>query len=157
MKARGYYIDQLIDKLASDGGKLIKQAFTQADYDKNKTQNLHDSYGSAVYYEYKLIPRSKRFLERLATSSKYDPYENEYITGRRAVEEFLGQYRPTDDGLQLVVVVVMFYGSILEQGKQGGLGRKYKVITQIGDDVISLADKIKGAKVQIMQDGRING
>lgn len=157
MKKRGYYIDKLVNKLAEDGEKLIRQAYAQADYNKNKTQNLHDSYGSAVYYEHKLIPSSKRFLEKLATSSKYDPYANEYITGRRAVEEFFGQYRPTDDGLQLVIVVVMFYGGILERGGQGGLRRKYKVITQVGDDVVALANKIDGTRVQLIQNGRING
>lgn len=156
-KVSSRYIDDLAKKLANDGESIIRKAFQQANYDKGKTQNLHDSYGSVVYYDYKIYPNSKRFLSVLSTSSKYDPYTDQYITGRRAIEEFFGTYRPSDDGMQLVIVVAMFYGEIIEQGKQGGLGRKYKVIMHVGDDVMALANKIKGTRVQLIQNGRING
>lgn len=157
MKLSSRYADDLAKKLAKDGESIIKKAFEQANFDKGKTQNLHDSYGSAVYYNRKIYPNSKRFLSALATSSKYDPYDDQYITGRRAIQEFFGTYRPSTDDMQLVIAVAMFYGEIIEQGKQGGLGRKYKVIMHVGDDVIALANKIKGARVQLIQDGKING
>lgn len=152
MKIKSGYLNNFAMKLASDGEKLIQKAYTMADYDKNKTQNLHDSYGSAVYYNRKLYPGTKRFFTKKATTSKYDPYEDEYITGRRAIENFFGTYRPATDDFQLVVAVAMFYGGILEKGLQGGqISRKYKVISMIGDDVRKLADKIGGARVETIQ------
>lgn len=152
MKIKSGYLNNFATKLASDGEKLIQKAYTMADYDKNKTQNLHDSYGSAVYYNRKLYPGTKRFFTKKATTSKYDPYEDEYITGRRAIENFFATYRPATDDFQLVVAVAMFYGGIIEKGLQGGqISRKYKVIMMIGDDVRELADKIGGARVEAIQ------
>lgn len=149
MKIKSGYLNNFAMKLASDGEKLIQKAYTMADYDKNKTQNLHDSYGSAVYYNRKLYPGTKRFFTKKATTSKYDPYEDEYITGRRAIENFFGTYRPATDDFQLVVAVAMFYGGIIEKGLQGGqIRRKYKVIMMIGDDIRELADKVGGARVE---------
>lgn len=152
MKTKSGYLNNFAMKLASDGEKLIQKAYTMADYDKNKTQNLHDSYGSAVYYNRKLYPGTKRLFTKKATTSKYDPYEAEYITGRRAIENFFATYRPATYDFQLVVAVAMFYGGILEKGLQGGqILRKYKVISMIGDDVRELADKIGGARVETIQ------
>lgn len=150
------YIHDLAMKLANDGANIIEKAFNEADFNKNKTQNLHDSYGSAVYYNGELYPKSTRYLTKLAAESKYDPYQQEAITGRRAIFEFFQDYTPSSDGMQLVIAVAIFYGSILEKGT-GTLRRKYKVITQVGDDVMELATSIKGAKVQLMQDGKVNG
>lgn len=152
MKLRNKYWDKFAMKLADDGERLIQKAYSMADYNKNKTQNLHDSYGSAVFFNRKLYPGTKRFFTKKATTSKYDPYEAEYITGRRAIENFFGTYRPATDDFQLVVAVAMFYGRILEKGLQGGqIARKYKVISMIGDDVRQLADKIGGARVETIQ------
>ena len=53
------YIDDLAKKLAIKGRNLIEKAYLDADYNKNKTQNLHDSYGSAVFYNGELYPNSK--------------------------------------------------------------------------------------------------
>lgn len=157
MKLQTSYIRDMAMKLADSGEEIIKKAFQEADFDKNKTQNLHDSYGCAVFYDRKMYPNTMRFMSQLASSSKYDPYDDQYITGRRAIQEFLGQYRPSTDDMQLVIAVAMFYGEIIENGKQGGLGRKYKVIMHVGDDVLELANKISGAKVQLIQNGKING
>lgn len=135
------FINKLAMKLADDGQRLIESAYIQADYDKTKTQNLHDSYGSAVFYKRELYPGTKRFFTKMATTAKYDPYQHEYITGRRSVEEFLGTFRPQSNGMQLVVVVTMFYGGILEAG-QDPLRHKYKVIFTVGDYLKELARKI---------------
>lgn len=146
------YIDKTAMQLAEDGYKLIIKAYMEANYDKSKTQNLHDSYGSAVYYNRTLYPNTKRFFSQLATTSKFDPYQDQNITGRRAIEEFFGTYRPNDAGLQLVVVVAMFYGGILERN----LRKKYKVIFMIGDDVKKIASKIKGATVSKIERDKVS-
>lgn len=144
------YIDQLAKKLADDGRRLIERAYLQADYNKNRTQNLHDSYGSAVYYNNQLYPNTKRYFSKAATTSKYDPYANEAVTGRRAIDDFFNEYNPTTDGLELVVAVAIFYGEILERGG-GNLRRKYKVISMIGDDIRELAQKVGDARVSTIQ------
>lgn len=146
------YINDIAMKLAEDGYGLIVKAYLEANYNKGKTQNLHDSYGSAVYFNKALYPNTKRFFSELATTSKYDPYEDRNITGRRAIEEFFNSYVPDNDGLQLVVVVAMFYGGILERN----LRKKYKVIFMIGDDVKKLASKIKGATVSKIERDKVS-
>ena len=44
------YIDDLAKKLAIKGRNLIEKAYLEADYNKNKTQNLHDSYGLSLIH-----------------------------------------------------------------------------------------------------------
>lgn len=156
MKVQSNYVQQLAMKLASDGQKLIEKAYLQADYNKNKTQNLHDSYGSAVYYKRKLVSGTKRYFTQMANEPKFDPYDDTYITGRRAIDEFLGTFRPPNDNMMLVIAVAMFYGSILESG-ESPLHRKYKVISMIGDDVHLLAAKIQGSRVKNISRNVVNG
>ena len=151
MKVSSNYVHQLAMKLASDGDKLIHQAFEEADYSKNETQNLHDSYGSAVFYNGKIYPQTTRFLDRLATD-KGVKVNGRYITGRQSIEEFFSKYNPPSKGMQLVVAVALFYGGILEGG-ESPLKRKYKVIFMIGDDISLLSSKIKGSKVKTIGNG----
>lgn len=141
-------------KLANDGQRLIERAFLQADFKKDKTQNLHDSYGSAVFYDGKLFPGTKRYFSKMATKPRYNSstQSNEY--GRDEINKFFDTYRPSDDSMQLVVVVAMFYGGILESGV--GLKRKYKVIFMVGDDLKALAAKIKGSSVMKIERGRVS-
>ena len=47
-------IRRLIDELAEDGRKAIQTAYENRDF-TNRTYNLHDSYGSAVYYNGVLV------------------------------------------------------------------------------------------------------
>lgn len=149
MKVKGNYIRAMINKLTDDGQKLINKAFEQADYSKNKTQNLHDSYGSAVYYNGSLVNGTMRFLTSRAAYGKYNDRTDRIEYGREEITDFLQSYK-APMGLSLVVAVAMFYGTILEAGAQGGLRRKYHVISQIGDDVDMFVGKIEGArKLQI--------
>lgn len=150
--AKNKYIDKLAIKLADDGYKLIVKAYLEANYDKSKTQNLHDSYGSAVYYNGTLYPNTKRFFSELSTTSKYDPYQTREMKGREAIEDFFEQYKAPSSGMQLVIAVAMFYGGILERG----LRNKYKVIFMIGDDVKRIADQIKGAVVDKIERDKVS-
>lgn len=154
MSIKDGYIKDLANKLARDGRKLIETAYLKADFGKDKTQNLHDSYGSAVYYNYKIYPNTKSFFTPMSSTKKKDPNTGEKISGREAIEDFFATFKPSSDGMQLVVVVAMFYGGILEAG-QYPLKRKYNVIFMIGDDIRALAAKIKKASVYKIQDGRV--
>lgn len=137
------YIQKYAEKLADDGRKLINKAFLTADFKKDKTQNLHDSYGCAVYYKKMLVSGTKRILSQKATQPRYNKYSGQNEYGYNEINDFLDSYRPSGDGLVLVIAVAMFYGEILEKGK-GNLKRKYKVISGVSSDIKALADKYKG-------------
>lgn len=137
------YIQKYAEKLADDGRKLINKAFLTADFKKDKTQNLHDSYGCAVYYKKMLVSGTKRILSQKATQPRYNKYSGQNEYGYNEINDFLDSYRPSGDGLVLVIAVAMFYGEILEK-KKGSLKRKYNVISGVSSDIKALADKYKG-------------
>lgn len=138
---------KVVNALADKGQKLIQKAFNESDYSKDKTQNLHDSYGSAVYYNGKLVPGSERYFISRAVEGRYNSTTNEIDYGRDEIESFFHNYKSKRKGFELVIAVAMFYGEILEKGS-GNLRRKYKVISSVADDVEMLASKFKGARVK---------
>lgn len=147
-KFKDEYIQRLADALASDGEKLIKKAYNTANFKKDKTQNLHDSYGSAVYYKGKYVPGTKRLLTPRANKSKYNYYTKDLEYGFEVINKFLDTYKPQTSGLQLIIAVAMYYGTFLEKGS-GRLKRKYRVITGINSDLSQLASSIGGNVIDI--------
>ena len=57
----GVLIKALISQLADDGEKAIREAYEGREF-TNRTYNLHDSYGSAVYYNGTLVKGSIRYV-----------------------------------------------------------------------------------------------
>ena len=57
----GVLIKALISQLANDGEKSIREAYEGREF-TNRTYNLHDSYGSAVYYNGTLVKSSIRYV-----------------------------------------------------------------------------------------------
>lgn len=147
---RDKIINTIINRLANEGNKLIIQAFTQADFNKNKTQNLHDSYGSAVYYNGKLVQGSQRFMTSRAVGGRYNSYTEEIEYGRNEIEAFFRDYKANNKGFELVIAVAMFYGTYLEEGS-GNLKRKYRVISSVADEIQALASKYKGTVRRIKE------
>lgn len=144
-KLASNYIRELANKMANDGHKLIMKAYDQSDYNKNQTQNLHDSYGSAVFYNGKLVTGTMRFVGAIrASGGRYNSYTNSIEYGRDEIKDFFNTYK-APEGLTLVIAVAMFYAGILEAGKSP-LRHKYKVISMVGDDIEMLASKIDGAR-----------
>lgn len=141
------YIASYAKKLSEEGRKLITKAFETANFDKNKTQNLHDSYGSAVFYNGKEIPNTRRYVGRKAVVGKVDPQGN-LILGRAEIDNFFDTYKSSFDGFELVTAAAIFYASILEKGS-GRLRRKYRVISGIDSDLMDLASKTGGKIVNI--------
>lgn len=131
------------EQLSDEGLKLIKKAFNTANFKKDKTQNLHDSYGCAVYYNGKYVYGTKRFLTPRATQPRYNYYTGDNEYGVNEINDFLDSYRPTSKGFVLIIAVAMFYGSILEKGG-GRLKRKYRVISGVSSDIEALAKKYGG-------------
>lgn len=142
------YVNQYAMALANEGKKLVNKAFETANYNKNKTQNLHDSYGCAVYYGGKLVSGTKYFLNKKATVGRYNTYTNSVEHGRDEIERFFNNYKTKSDGFELVVAVAMFYGSILEKGG-GNLTKKYVVISGIDKDLDALKEKVGGRIIDL--------
>lgn len=132
----GVLIKALISQLADDGEKAIREAYEGREF-TNRTYNLHDSYGSAVYYNGTLVKSSIRYAgaEMAEEDERY---------GRNEVNDFFSNYRPKNrKGIDLVIVAAMFYADILEEGK-GRLKRKYKVIAEGEDYMKNLATHFRG-------------
>ena len=132
----GVLIKALISQLANDGEKAILEAYEGREF-TNRTYNLHDSYGSAVYYNGTLVKSSIRYVgaEMAEEDERY---------GRNEVNDFFANYRPKNrKGIDLVIVAAMFYADILEEGK-GRLKRKYKVIAEGEDYMKNLATHFRG-------------
>lgn len=132
----GVLIKALISQLADDGEKAIREAYEGREF-TNRTYNLHDSYGSAVYYNGTLVKSSIRYVgaEMAEEDERY---------GRNEVNEFFSNYRTKNrKGIDLVIVAAMFYADILEEGK-GRLKRKYKVIAEGEDYMKNVATHFRG-------------
>ena len=101
-----YYIKRYATELAYEGKKLIDKAFATADFNKNRTQNLHDSYGSCVFYNGKEVPNTRRYVGRKATVGKKNP-QGELILGRVEVDAYFDAYdlseRSLESGYQYVL------------------------------------------------------
>ncbi|MGL5732083.1 MAG: hypothetical protein ACRCX5_13305 [Bacteroidales bacterium] len=138
--------------LAKDGEAVIRKAFDTSDYMKDKTQDLHDSYGCAVYYNGRLIESSKYILTSRATMGVYNYKEDELQYGRNEIQAFFKSYKAVPKGFELVTAVAMFYGQYL-QDASGNQRRKYKVIANAFNDLSIIASKYKGAKVHIINNG----
>ena len=134
--SEGVLIKALISQLADDGEKAIREAYEGREF-TNRTCNLHDSYGSAVYYNGTLVKSSIRYVgaEMAEEDERY---------GRNEVNDFFSNYRPKNrKGIDLVIVAAMFYADILEEGK-GRLKRKYKVIAEGEDYMKDVARRFRG-------------
>ena len=132
----GVLIKALISQLADDGEKAIREAYEGREF-TNRTYNLHDSYGSAVYYNGNLVKGSISYVgaEMAEEDERY---------GRNEVNDFFSNYRPKNrKGIDLVIVAAMFYADILEEGK-GRLKRKYKVIAEGEDYMKNVATHFRG-------------
>ena len=139
--ARLFDIDKFVDMLADEGGKLILQAVNSRDY-THRTYNLHDSYGSAVYLNGKLVEKSVMLLGSKATKAK--SYKGSKLKGSEEIMKYFQSYKPKSE-IELVVAVAMPYGVVLEKGSDG-LKHKYKVISGINTEVGNLAARLN-AKV----------
>ena len=137
---KDYFMNQLIQKLTDDGEKLVRRAYETRTFE-NRTYNLHDSYGSAVYVDGKLIKSSVRYAGS-PTAKAGKIYEDELTEGRFEIDAFFDWFKPRKKGVDLVVIATMPYADILEKG--AGLRRKYKVISGAKDLMNTIAYSYNG-------------
>ena len=113
----------MIEELTMYGEMVIQEAFKTANFNKNRTQNLRDSYASAVFYNGKMVNGTMRTLgSPLALVDK--TWYGRKVRGRNEATRFLKHdYKPTSKGLSMVAIAAMPYREVLE------LRYKYRVIS----------------------------
>lgn len=109
-----------IDSLASIGEEAIKEAYSTREF-TNRTFNLKDSYGSAVYLDGQLLKETIRYIG--PSEAKVKRYG---LSGREEIYKFFNEYSPNNKGCDVVVAASMPYARELELGL--GLKHKYRVI-----------------------------
>lgn len=110
-------IQDIVTSLASIAWKVALKAYRQHTY-KNRTYNLHDSYGSAVYLNGMLVKDSIRYIERAFFKKESRHYHTPVgaETGRKALHRFLEQIVTPhkSDYITVVIVASMWYAKMVE-------------------------------------------
>lgn len=106
----------LAQACATLGYKAALKAYQKHSF-KHRTHNLHDSYGSAVYLNGKLVPETIRYVNRARSTT--DDTRRGRTNGRKALEDFLRTAWVVNkrDYITILVVAAMWYGKILEEKK----------------------------------------
>lgn len=131
---------QIIGDLSSYGNKFINDAYNSKKW-KNRTFNLHDSFGYAVY-EDGILKKKGYIGSAEATES------NKGQSGRQSIDDYFNGYK-SNSLFELVIAVSMSYGKSLEMGETP-TGKVYKVISQVFSDVSNLSNDIKGSKMKVI-------
>lgn len=111
----------LVEALTTIGYEVALSAYRQKTY-TNRTYNLHDSYGSAVFVDGKLVPDSIKFIERAYSKGVRGHFHNVVddegteLDGRASLKRFFEQpwVVRKKDHVTLVVAAAMWYGDIVE-------------------------------------------
>lgn len=111
----------LVEALTTIGWQVAMEAYRKKTY-TNRTFNLHDSYGSAVFVNGVIVPDSKKYVNRSRSKRKnthgHRDYDNRYaegVDGRRALDDFFASVKVSKKNkITLVVAAAMWYGEIVE-------------------------------------------
>lgn len=107
----------VVEALTTIGWQVALEAYRRRTY-ANRTYNLHDSYGSAVFVDGILIPDSVKVIERTRSkkASRHGHTPPDAKTGRAALNKFLNQawIVRKKDHITLVIAAAMWYGDIVE-------------------------------------------
>lgn len=165
-KAKRYVASALLEV----GLRVIKEALKRSSYTRD-TGNMDDAYACVVYYNGSIAfgKDGKRAIAYAYTDG--DAHENPaptaekkhkgYLTwqtdyGRNWAAEWVNKHTAgalTSEGndemaanmrgrFTLVILNAAFYAGILEDGRQGGSGRKYKVLSFIANEFESAVQKL---------------
>lgn len=126
-------LNMMIDELKMYGKMVMEEAYNTRDF-TNRTHNLKDSYGSAVYYNGQMVNGTLQTLGAPEATESKDWYGKK-LRGRKVVTNYLkNEYKPQKKGLSLAVVAAMPYRDVLE------IKYKYRVITGANWMMRSLAN-----------------
>lgn len=154
-KAINEYLDNLLEK----GYKIMVDAARRVEVNSD-TNNMADAWAVAVYFKGKRGQRT-RYLDPTPDSTAihkgWKKHNIQAGTGRGYLRTFFNNFRPSTDKISLIIVNVIYYTSILEQGKHTDNGRKYKIISQIDVGMNALAKELGASLVGIgINRGRIS-
>ena len=144
-RIKNQYIKELSKSLAQAGKELIEEAYYNRDFN-NKTYNLHDSYGSCLFYNGKEISGTRRYIGKVATERKMDK-DGKMVMGREELDKFFDTYKTSYKGFELVMAVAIFYAQELEKGI--GIRRKYRVISGMNGELLTMSKKLNARIVNI--------
>lgn len=141
-KMRMMALQPYIKSLTEDAERILQKA-NQTRETQNDTYNQEDAYGYGIYYNDKLL--KKGYLNDTPKANEihkgWAKHNIEANTGRGYLDEYLDNYKPSKKGLTLIVVNAVYYSPILEDGRQGNSGRRYKILSQIASDFKQLEIK----------------
>lgn len=117
----------LVNACATLGYKAALDAYRNHTY-QNRTYALHDSYGSAVYLDGRLVPETIRYVERAyqkkgdnrgwrGASDPEGMRGKNFDTGRKALQAYLAnpqRMSKRSKGITILVVAAQWYATILE-------------------------------------------
>lgn len=144
--AKGKFIDyrtiegRFIKEMTKDCKTAVDAAIASNEF-KNRTGNLQDSYGAALYKDGVLIRESIYYKTPIATTEK--KWRGEMKSGHDEMIKYFESFKPRKMGITMVLVAAMPYGEVLERGG-GNLNRKYKVIVGANSVMRELAAKYEG-------------
>lgn len=137
-------VEEWIKQLTIEGEKVIKNAYEARGF-QNRTYNLHDSYGSAVYQDGRLLKHTIRYVgSAVATKGvkKRSISGEAELKGREEVDKFFSEYKPTTTkGLELIVIAAMYYAGFVE-------GKNYHVIANAETGLQNIAKNFPNARVE---------
>lgn len=149
-------LNALFDELIKDGEKVIDNAARSKEA-HTREGNQEDAYGSAVYYNGKVVRRS--YYNKSAIASKpqkaWKKHSIPEASGREHLDRFFEQYRPKGK-IELVCINAIYTTNILEAGAQSGKGgpnlrAKYRIISQAMTDMEELQRKYKGSTLRYLR------
>lgn len=119
----------LVEACAKLAHKAALDAYRNHTY-KNRTYALHDSYGSAVYLNGRLVPETIKYVERAyqkkgkgdsrgwrGASDPEGMRGKNFDTGRKALQAYLAnppRMSKRSKGITILVVAAQWYATILE-------------------------------------------
>lgn len=141
-------LNKFFDKLILEGLRIINYAARTKDTHAD-TNNMTDAYATALYYQGKRV-RTRYYAPIPDSTGIHKGWPKHHIqagTGRGYLRTFFNNFKPSTNGLCLICVNVIYYSSILEAGKQGGMGHKYHIISQISGEMTKLQSMFKGSEI----------
>lgn len=142
MTLKEKYANSMIETLYGDLTKTVDACVNGGTF-TNRSYNLHDSYGGAIYYNGTL--QREYIVGREATKTK--KWYGRTIDGNKAIAEYIDNYKPKTNGFEMIVLngFMPYYGGVVEY-KYG-----YKVIAMSIDQLNMIAAKYKNAKVSVLK------
>lgn len=136
-KGRNGIRQELIKQLASEGEKIITTAYNRRKW-KNRTYNLHDSYGSAVYANGVLQRSTIRFIgSPLADANRNDKEVGDYKGERTHAQRGSShaEFGRTGDKRYLTGDTILAYG----RDEINKFLNNYKPVTKDGIELVVAA------------------